>query len=266
MNSGKLAFVPENELCEACRLVHSGLAKVGETRKEGNGTVTISKLVDRKDSDFRKLDEIATFFAREYGAEVILTPKMSRPHKFQYECVYSSLIGTKYEGKCPDLCINGIWYEHEGFTSANPKNAFRNMLNDGLKQSDRIVIDKPQLNERYMRHSIERRIRDGQNIKEIWTREPGGNIRLLYKKRTADQWSAPAGEESVVISYGILDAKVQKKTLIARKCRKKIKKMWKIVGKAVFFCDEIGWKRMSLGVEEPGVEEGQEAVFKSDHR
>ena len=43
MNSGKdkLAFVPENELCEACRLVHSGLAKVGETRKEGNGTVTI---------------------------------------------------------------------------------------------------------------------------------------------------------------------------------------------------------------------------------
>ena len=32
------------------------------------------------------------------------------------------------------------------------------------------------------------------------------------------------------------------------------------------FCDEIGWKRMSLGVEEPGVEEGQEAVFKSDHR
>ena len=184
MNSGKgkLAFVPENELCEACRLVHSGLAKVGETRKEGNGTVTISKLVDRKDSDFRKLDEIATFFAREYGAEVILTPKMSRPHKFQYECVYSSLIGTKYEGKCPDLCINGIWYEHEGFTSANPKNAFRNMLNDGLKQSDRIVIDKPQLTERYIIHSIERRIRDGQNKKEIWTREPGGNIRLLYKK------------------------------------------------------------------------------------
>ena len=103
-------------------------------------------------------------------------------------------------------------------------------------QGWRIVIDKPQLTERYIIHSIERRIRDGQNKKEIWTREPGGNISLLYiKKRTADQWSAPAGEESVVISYGILDAKVQKKTLIARKCRKKIKKMWKIVGKAAVF-------------------------------
>ena len=111
----ELAFIPENELCQACWLLHSGLAKVGETRKEGNGTVTINQLVNREDSDFYKLDEIATFFAREQGAEVILTPKMSRPPKFQYECVYSSLVGTKYEGKCPDLCVNGVWYEHEGF-------------------------------------------------------------------------------------------------------------------------------------------------------
>ena len=28
-------------------------------------------------------------------------------------------------------------------------------------------------------------------------------------------------------------------------------------GESGGFCDEIGWKRMSLGVEEPGVEEGQ---------
>ena len=41
-----------------------------------------------------------------------------------------------------------------------------------------------------------------------------------------------------------------------------MKKMWKNRGKSCGFCDEIGWKRMSLGVEEPGVEEGQEAVSK----
>ena len=28
-------------------------------------------------------------------------------------------------------------------------------------------------------------------------------------------------------------------------------------GESGGFCDEIGWKRMSLGVEEPGMEEGQ---------
>lgn len=177
----ELAFIPENELCQACRLLHSGLAKVGETRKEGNGTVTINQLVNREDSDFHKLDEIATFFAREQGAEVILTPKMSRPPKFQYECIYGSLVGTKYEGKCPDLCVNGGWYEHEGFTSSNPKNAFRNMLNDGLKQSNRLIIDKPNLTDAYMKRVIRQRIKDGQAIEEIWIKEDS-EIRILYKK------------------------------------------------------------------------------------
>ena len=176
-----LAFIPENELCQACRLLRSGLEKVGETRKEGNGTVTINQLVNRKDSDFHKLNEIATFFAREQGAEVILTPKMSRPPKFWYECVYSSLVGTKYEGKCPDLCINCVWYEHEGFTSTNPKNAFRNMLNDGLKQSNRLIIDKTNLTDAYMKHVIRQRIKDGQAIEEIWIKEDS-EIRILYKK------------------------------------------------------------------------------------
>ena len=178
-----LAFVPENELCDACRLLHGHFEQMGEKRQEGNGTVTIHRLINRNDSDFNKLNEIATFFAREQGAEVILTPKMSRPPKFQYECIYGSLVGTKYERKCPDLCINGIWYEHEGFTSSNPKNAFRNMLNDGLKQSDRLIIDNPNLTDRYMIHSINKRVLiDRQHISEIWIREIDGNIRLLYKK------------------------------------------------------------------------------------
>lgn len=177
----ELAFIPENELCQACRLLHSGLAKVGETRKEGNGTVTINQLVNREDSDFYKLDEIATFFAREQGAEVILTPKMSRPPKFQYECVYSSLVGTKYEGKCPDLCVNGVWYEHEGFISENPKNAFRNMMRDGLIQCDRLIVDRPELTERFMLRSIIGRVKRGEAIKEVWLRDKDGTMKLLYK-------------------------------------------------------------------------------------
>ena len=176
-----LAFIPENELCAACRIIRSGLAKVGETRKEGNGTVTIHQLINREDSDFNKLNDIATFFAREQGAEVILTPKMSRPTKFQYECVYSSLVGTKYEGKCPDLCVNGVWYEHEGFISNNPKNAFRNMMRDGLIQCDRLIIDRPELSERFMLRSIIGRVKRGEGIKEVWLRDRDGTMKLLYK-------------------------------------------------------------------------------------
>lgn len=174
-------FVPENEMCQACRLIRGGFESLGEKRAEGKGSVTVHRLINRNDNDFNKLNEIATFFAREHGAEVILTPKMSRPPKFQYECVYGSLIGTKYEGKCPDFRINGIWYEHEGFTSANPKNAFRNMMRDGLIQCDRLIIDRPELTERFMLRSIIGRVKRGEAIKEVWLRNEDGTMKLLYK-------------------------------------------------------------------------------------
>ncbi len=177
----KLTFVPDNELCAICKLLRKGLAMYGETRSEGNGTVTIHQFVNRNDSDFKKLNEIATFFAREQGAEVILTPKMSRPPKFQYECIYGSLIDTVYEGKCPDICVNGVWYEHEGFISTNPKNAFRNMMRDGLIQCDRLIIDRPDLTERFMLRSIIGRVKRGEAIKEVWLREKDGTVKLLYK-------------------------------------------------------------------------------------
>ena len=120
--------------------------------------------------------------------EAYLTPKKRRGLKFDYDYFYAPLKGTKFYGKCPDIRVKDkkgkiLWYEHEGFTSANPKNAFRNMLNDGLKQSERLIIDSPNLTDRYMIHSINKRVLiDRQQISEIWIREIDGSIRLLYKK------------------------------------------------------------------------------------
>lgn len=171
----------DNEVCAACQLVRQCYERRDESYQHGKGIVKISRLVNHDDSDFEKLKQVAEFFAKD-GAESVLTPKMSRHSKFKYECVYASLIGTKYEGKCPDLCIDGIWYEHEGFTSNNPKNAFRNMMRDGLLQSDRIIIDRPDLTERYMRRSIIGRVERGEDIQEVWLRESDGSLTLLYKK------------------------------------------------------------------------------------
>lgn len=112
---------------------------------------------------------------------VWLTPKMSRPAKFDYDCVYGSLKGTIYYGKCPDIKIGDSWYEHEGLLSNNPKKAFRNMLNHGLKQSDRLIIDKPNLTDAYMKRVINQRIKDGNAITEIWLLE-NKKPRLLCKK------------------------------------------------------------------------------------
>ena len=124
---------------------------------------------------------IDTFFAKQ-GKEIRLTPKKQWGKPFDYDSIYGSLKGTKYYGKCPDLNIDGLWYEHEGFVSQNPKNAFRNMMHDGLLQSDRLIIDRPQLTERYMRKGIYARISNGENIEEVWLRENDGSLAPLYIK------------------------------------------------------------------------------------
>ena len=154
-----------------------------ETKRQypNGGRVQVHQLVNPADSDYHKLMQVAEFFAKQ-GQQARLTPKMSRPQKFVYQNIYHSLMGTKYEGKCPDLFINGKWYEHEGFTSSNPKNAFRNMMYDGLLQSNRLIIDRPDLTERYMRRSIVGRVNRGEDIEEVWLREQDGKLTLLYKK------------------------------------------------------------------------------------
>ena len=178
----KLAFIPDNELCAACRLIRQCEALRYETRKEypNGGKVQVHKLVNTEDSDFEKLMNVADFFARQ-GMNVKLTPKMSRQPKFVYQNIYHSLIGTKFEGKCPDMLIDGKWYEHEGFISDNPKRAFRNMLTHGLKQSNRIIIDRPELTDGYMIRSIYGHIKQGKDIEEIWLVE-GKKLRIIYKK------------------------------------------------------------------------------------
>ena len=148
---------------------------------ENGGRVVVHEHVSEQESDYQKLMTIALFFAKR-AKQVMLTPKLTRFPKFEYARIYGSLIGTKYEGKCPDMLIDGEWYEHEGFTSDNPKNAFRNMLTHGLKQASRLIIEAPELTDRYMRRIINNRIATKQEIDEILILEKSGEIRVLYKK------------------------------------------------------------------------------------
>ncbi len=180
--NGQLArFVPDNEVCKACVLVHQCEQLRGKVIKHGKGTIKVCHLVDRRDSDYERLMAVARHFASD-GAHVVLTPKMTRPQKFEYDCVYGSLRGSRYDGKCPDLKIGEHWYEHEGFTTDNPKRAFNNMMNHGLKQSDRLILDRPDLTDRFMLRSIQNRINLGIHIQEVWLRNKDNTLTLLYKK------------------------------------------------------------------------------------
>lgn len=144
------------------------------------GKVVVYNSINRTSTDFQRIISCALFFA-EQGKQVILTPKFNSPLKNKhYQEIYHSLIGTKYYGKCPDLCIDGIFYEHEGYIINNPKANFSNMLHRGLAQSDHIIIEKCNLSERIMKKSIRDRIKAGVSIKEIWVHEES-QVVLLFK-------------------------------------------------------------------------------------
>ncbi len=170
------------------RLGKSGLplSPSAEVRRCGRGYLAISEHVERDRPDFPKLEQCANFFARQNESVVMLTPRMSRPSNFAYSDYYKDLIGTPYEGKCPDFKMvdkngKGIWYEHEGFTTTNAHNALRNMLGDGLKQSSRLVIEQPNLTDAYIKRVLWRRIQEGQTIDEVWVKK-GLDIRLIWRK------------------------------------------------------------------------------------
>ena len=54
-------------------------------------------------------------------------------------------------------------------------------MTHGLKQSSRIIINKPNLTDSYMKRIIRQRINEGQTIDEVWIMEDS-YVRCLYKK------------------------------------------------------------------------------------
>lgn len=149
------------------------------------GSVKVHTLVSENDSGYQKLLAIAEWFARQ-GKQVVLTPKVKRPPLFEYATIYGSLIGTKYEGKCPDIAIkNGddfVFYEFESYTTTNKKRALSNMLHRGFEQSDKLIIDSIEISEAKIKRSIYDRVANGENINELWMLTHNKSCRLIYKK------------------------------------------------------------------------------------
>ena len=148
---------------------------------DNGGKVLIPKKIDKKGSDYKPLISIANFFAKE-GKTVKLNPVLHFKSD-EYKQIYKSLAGTIYERKCPDLQINGIFYEFENYIPPFKKHKLRRMLSHGLKQSDKIIINNSKgASDRYIKKLIFDRIRLNQTINEVWLYEKG-NVRLLYKKQ-----------------------------------------------------------------------------------
>ena len=123
---------------------------------------------------------ICTQFAK-MGHEVKMTPRVHRKSD-DYQRIYGSLIGTKYENKCPDFSINGVFYEYESYEKPWNKNKVGNMLSHGLKQASHLVINNNKgCSFRFIRKAIIARLKiPNQSIDEVWIYQKGECI-LFYK-------------------------------------------------------------------------------------
>jgi hypothetical protein len=136
-----------------------------------------------KKSDHNDLTAIARNLA-EQGKIVQIT---ANPHfkSKEYNLVFGALKGTVYERKCPDLIIDGVFYEYESYRSPFKKEKISHMIKKGALQSSRIIIDNNKgCSDRFILSNIYNRVRNKaakSNIDEVWVYEKG-KVRLLHKK------------------------------------------------------------------------------------
>jgi len=155
---------------------YSGYTKVKKFSNEGE--LFTHKLADKSAKDYKFVKSVGLEFART-GAKVRATPRVHFKSD-EYKDIYGSLIGTKYERKCPDLLINGKFYEVESFEKPWKKQKVRKMLSHGALQSSRLIIDNTKgCSDRFIRRSIYDRLHVGTIIEEVWLYEKG-KLRKLF--------------------------------------------------------------------------------------
>ena len=140
---------------------------MGIELNENAGSVQLMDGLDMSKSDSADLIHIAECFARLGCEVVILHPVHFK--SLEYATIYGPLIGTKYERKCPDLMIDGHYYEYESYVRPWAKRKLSNMITDGLRQSDRIILDNRNgATIRQIIRSIRARLNINAQITEVW--------------------------------------------------------------------------------------------------
>lgn len=180
-----LAYDPSSERCKACKIIVKCAERATQQYREtvaetkNGGVLERYHNIDTSTEDYGRIESVCRAFA-EMGGKVLITPSFSSPKNCpDYDGIYGTLKGTRYYGKCPDFSVDGVWYEHEGFTSDVPVNALKNMLSHGLAQSSRLVIEDCGLSDRAVLSRINGRLRQGQQIDEVWIHSDG-SVRKIY--------------------------------------------------------------------------------------
>ncbi len=184
----KYVFANRKKDCYNCPYIDGCISRTSsdgfklQHKAKNGGKLYIHTDVDKDKADYNDMKQICLQLAK-LGHEVRLTPRLHCKSD-EYKKIYAPLIGTKYENKCPDFSVNGVFYEYESFAKPWNKNKVKNMLSHGLKQSSRVVINNTKgCSDRFIRKAIMARVHlPGQQVDEVWIYEKG-NVRLFYKDK-----------------------------------------------------------------------------------
>jgi hypothetical protein len=156
---------------------------------ENGGRIEVYPQVDASANDYENILACCDYFAKQ-GAKTVITPHFSETVGNPiYHIIYASLEGTKFWGRCPDFNVGGLWYEHEGYDKNKDlsnlhtrADTFSKMMNRGLKQSDRLILEDCGVTHNYVMRNLYNRIHfNHQDIIEVFFRTSDG-LKLLYKK------------------------------------------------------------------------------------
>ena len=103
------------------------------------GNVYLMSGLDKSNPDYSDLLSIACWFAKQGKDVKILSPTHYKDPV--YHRVFGPLIGTMYFRKCPDLLIDGEFYEYESYERPFQMERVERMISRGSRQSGDIVID-----------------------------------------------------------------------------------------------------------------------------
>lgn len=139
------------------------------------GEVWVSGALDTSKPDTKDLVIIAECFARM--GSIVQIPSPVHFKSEEYKAIFGPLMGTRYERKCPDLCVDGVFYEYESYVRPWNKRKLSNMLTDGLRQSDRLIIDcREGASIRQIQRAIRSRLNVNATIREVWVFDGDGVI------------------------------------------------------------------------------------------
>ena len=103
------------------------------------GKILKMKGLEGNGSDYKDIMAIAIFLAKK-GHEVKVLHAVHYKDPL-YRLVYGNLIGTRYFRKCPDLLVDGLFYEYESYDRPFKSRKISHMLKEVQnKQTGSLLI------------------------------------------------------------------------------------------------------------------------------